>query len=77
MEVWGGHPFEQGCRLVKAPPGGDGARSGARPRRPLGQGQASEPVTESFKADKTGGFEIEIEIVATGTGTYPGELDVT
>ena len=36
-------------------------------------GGAGETVTHSFKADKTGSFEIEIE----DTSTHLGELDVT
>ena len=37
------------------------------------EGKAGEPVTRSFKADKTGSFEIELET----TSTHLGELDVT
>lgn len=37
------------------------------------EGKAGEKVTKSFKADKTGSFEIELE----KTSTHLGELDVT
>jgi len=37
------------------------------------EGKAGERVTKTFKADKTGSFEIEIE----DTSTHLGELDVT
>jgi hypothetical protein len=37
------------------------------------EGKAGQPVTRSFKADKTGSFEIELE----ATSTHLGELDVT
>lgn len=37
------------------------------------EGKPGEHVTKSFKADKTGSFEIELE----ATSTHLGELDVT
>jgi hypothetical protein len=37
------------------------------------EGKRGEQVTKSFKADKTGSFEIELE----ATSTHLGELDVT